>query len=126
MLTLFLGGRDSVESRLGTAEERARDFLPAVDQLFAGASAHYREGSAIRMYWPSAPFALGSYACYLPGQAAWSGTEGEAVGNLYFCGEHTSEDFQGYMEGAAESGERAAAEVLAAVSGSAVLGARSR
>jgi monoamine oxidase len=74
------------------------------------------------MYWPTAPFALGSYACYLPGQAVWSGTESEAVGQLHFCGEHTSENFQGYMEGAAESGERAAAEVLAAVSSNVLLG----
>jgi len=74
------------------------------------------------MYWPTAPFALGSYACYLPGQAGWSGTEGEPVGRLHFCGEHTSEDFQGYMEGAAESGERAAGEVLATVRNAITLG----
>jgi monoamine oxidase len=34
------------------------------------------------------------------------------VGNLHFCGEHTSLDFQGYMEGAAETGARAAGEIL--------------
>ena len=33
-------------------------------------------------------------------------------GNLHFCGEHTSE-FQGFMNGAVESGERVAQEVLA-------------
>ena len=64
------------------------------------------------MHWPSSPLFLGSYACYLPGQAAWSGTEGETEGHLYFCGEHTSEDFQGYMEGAAESGQRVADEII--------------
>jgi hypothetical protein len=32
-------------------------------------------------------------------------------GRLHFCGEHTSGTSQGYMEGAAESGERSAAEV---------------
>jgi monoamine oxidase len=37
------------------------------------------------------------------------------VGNLFFAGEHTSAEFNGYMEGAAESGERAAKEVLAKV-----------
>ena len=30
--------------------------------------------------------------------------EGERVGNLHFCGEHCSLDFQGYMEGACETG----------------------
>jgi monoamine oxidase len=34
---------------------------------------------------------------------------------VHFAGEHTSVDFQGYMEGAVESGERAAAEVLGAL-----------
>jgi len=32
------------------------------------------------------------------------GAEGKKVGNLYFAGEHTSLFFQGYMEGAAETG----------------------
>jgi monoamine oxidase len=31
---------------------------------------------------------------------------------VHFCGEHTSVEVQGFMEGAAESGARAAAEVL--------------
>ncbi|HTU62325.1 MAG TPA: FAD-dependent oxidoreductase, partial [Polyangiales bacterium] len=122
LLTVFLGGDKSVASGRGTGEERAREFLPAVERLWSGAREHYRSGSALRMYWPTAPFALGSYACYLPGQAAWSGTEGEPVGRLHFCGEHTSEDFQGYMEGAAESGERAASEVLATVRSAVTIG----
>jgi monoamine oxidase len=36
-------------------------------------------------------------------------------GRIYFAGEHTSYDFQGFMEGGAQSGVRAAGEVLAAV-----------
>lgn len=122
LLTVFLGGAASVASRQGTVEDRARTFLPAIERMWSGARERYRPWSALRMYWPSAPFALGSYACYLPGQAGWSGTEGEPVGRLHFCGEHTSEEFQGYMEGAAESGERVASEVLAAVSSRVTLG----
>jgi monoamine oxidase len=34
-------------------------------------------------------------------------------GNCHFAGEHTSQDFQGYLNGAVETGERAAAEILA-------------
>ncbi|MEO8181028.1 MAG: FAD-dependent oxidoreductase [Deltaproteobacteria bacterium] len=41
------------------------------------------------------------------------GLEGERAGNLHFCGEHTSVDFQGYMNGGAETGERVAAELTA-------------
>jgi monoamine oxidase len=40
------------------------------------------------------------------------GVEGERVGNLFFAGEHTSLEAQGYMEGGCETGQRAAAEIL--------------
>lgn len=66
-----------------------------------------------RFHWPSFRWTRGSYACYRPGQwTSIAGAESEAVGNLHFAGEHTSYDFQGYMEGGAESGTRAAREVL--------------
>jgi monoamine oxidase len=35
-------------------------------------------------------------------------------GGCHFAGEHTSTDSQGYLNGAVESGERAAAEIVAA------------
>ena len=47
---------------------------------------------------------------------AFSGIEGtiqpSAAGACHFAGEHTSVDFQGYLNGAVESGERAASEIL--------------
>ena len=36
----------------------------------------------------------------------------EIEGGVHFAGEHTSINFQGYMEGAAETGRRAALEVI--------------
>jgi monoamine oxidase len=55
---------------------------------------------------------MGSYTCYRPGQystlADWVATP---VGNIFFAGEHTSVEFNGYMEGAVETGHRAAQEV---------------
>jgi monoamine oxidase len=44
---------------------------------------------------------------------AFAGIEGRREGNAHFCGEHTSIDFQGYLNGAVETGERAAAEIAA-------------
>jgi monoamine oxidase len=38
--------------------------------------------------------------------------EGRRQGNCHFAGEHTSIDFQGYLNGAVETGQRAAAEIL--------------
>jgi monoamine oxidase len=42
----------------------------------------------------------------------FAGIEGRPEGNAFFAGEHTSIDFQGYLNGAVETGERAAAEVV--------------
>jgi monoamine oxidase len=39
--------------------------------------------------------------------------ERERQDNCHFAGEHKSIDFQGYLNGVVESGERAANEVLA-------------
>lgn len=37
------------------------------------------------------------------------------MGNLYFAGEHCSTDFQGFMNGGAETGRRAAQVLLVAL-----------
>jgi monoamine oxidase len=111
-LTTFLGGRAGVDIGDGTPEARMLEQLPRIEQLFPGAASAYRSGGALRMHWPSAPFALGSYSCYLPGQWSFHGIEGARAGNLHFCGEQCSLDFQGFMEGACETGALAAAEVL--------------
>jgi len=114
VLTNFVGGARGLAIGDGTAEERAAEVLPWLDTVFPGSAAAYMADSAIRQHWPTAPFHKGSYACYRPGQAAFAGAEGVAEGGVHFAGEHTSVDFQGYMEGAIESGLRAAEEVLAA------------
>jgi monoamine oxidase len=41
------------------------------------------------------------------------GRRGEREGNCHFAGEHTSLDYQGFMEGAAAEAIRAAREILA-------------
>jgi monoamine oxidase len=79
--------------------------------VYPGASEKW-QGTALRAYWPDNPFVKASYASYLPGQ--WTsirGAEGQRVRNLYFAGEHTSLDWQGYMNGGAESG-RVAGEAI--------------
>ena len=112
VLTVFAGGTIGEEIGMGTAESQMQARLAQLDQIFPGTGAKYIANSAARMHWPTVEHTRGSYTCYLPGQASYSGTEGERVGNLHFCGEHTSEDFQGYMNGGAESGERVASELL--------------
>lgn len=58
------------------------------------------------------PWTLASYACWRVGQViTMMGAEGKKVGNLYFAGQHTSLCFQGYMEGAVETGEAVAKQI---------------
>ena len=68
-----------------------------------------------RALWPSEPNALGSYTCNQPGYfTTMEGWLGEPAGNLAFAGEHTDSfhNFQGFIEGAAQSGIRAAEYLL--------------
>ncbi|MBM4378186.1 MAG: FAD-dependent oxidoreductase [Deltaproteobacteria bacterium] len=113
ILTVFTGGAEGLAVGQGTPEARARAYLPALDAIYPGTQAAYRADSAVRMHWPTFDLAKGSYSCLQPGQGAWLERIGERDGNLLFAGEHTSADFQGYMEGAAESGIRAAEALLA-------------
>jgi monoamine oxidase len=112
ILTTFLGGKSGVQVGAGTPEARLLETLPQIEAIFPGTTATYCPGHALRMHWPSAPFALGSYAAYRPGQTAFEGIEGRRVGNLHFCGEHTSVIFQGLMEGACATGAFTAQAVL--------------
>jgi monoamine oxidase len=67
----------------------------------------------VRWHWPTYPFTKASYACYKPGQwTGMRGAEAAPVGNLLFAGEHCSLDYQGFMNGGAETGRLAAETVL--------------
>jgi len=62
--------------------------------------------------WQRDPFAGGIYSAWKPGQITRYATSiARPHGNIFFAGEHTAMLNRG-MEGAMESGERAAAEVL--------------
>jgi monoamine oxidase len=110
--TIFAGGRVGLGFRDGTPRARVTEVAQRLDTPLAGAAAAFT-GAASRMHWPSNPFVGGSYSCVAPGQ--WTGfvSAWEPAGNIFFAGEHTSEDYSGYMNGGAESGRKAAEAVLA-------------
>jgi len=111
----FTGGEHGLEVGKGTPADHAAGFLEGFDKVYPGTKAAY-SGVAQRFFWPGKEFMRGSYQCYKPGQyTGFSGAEGERVERLYFCGEHTSLEAPGYMEGAVETGERVSREVLALV-----------
>jgi len=65
--------------------------------------------------WVDDPYTHGSYSHWAPGQyTELRGAGGTAERPIHFCGEHTSLEHQGFMNGAVETGERAAVEVLTA------------
>jgi monoamine oxidase len=93
----------------------ARSVLDEFDTLFPGVKKKWNGKASL-----SAPFLDPNlnlaYSYWRVGQyTSFSGYEGVAQGKIHFAGEHTSQDFQGFMEGGAATGETAAAEVLAAL-----------
>jgi monoamine oxidase len=111
-VTDLRGGQAGVALANDRPETQAQKLTADLEQIFPGI-AQVERGKAVRSVWASEPYALGSYACYLPGQwTQMSGVEAERVGNLWFAGEHCSLGSQGYMNGACETAEQVAQGVL--------------
>jgi monoamine oxidase len=112
ILVDYTGGKIGASFGSGTPESRARDFLGQIEPVLPGIS-NYWNGRATIDFWTAYPWTKGSYSYWKVGQyTKFSGVEKERQGNCHFCGEHTSQDFQGYLNGGVETGERAAAEIL--------------
>jgi monoamine oxidase len=109
--TNFLGGRRGAQSGQGSAEERFAEAVQGLERIWPGSQAAWT-GQAKRMHWPSFAWSKGSYTCYKPGQWRFWSYEAAPEGDVFFCGEHCSEDFQGWMEGGAESGAIIAQAIL--------------
>ncbi len=95
----------------------ASTFLRQIEPVFPGISRHWN-GRATLDVPLSDPFLLGSYSYWKVGQyTLFSGYEkarqpDPLTGKCHFAGEHCSQDFQGFMEGGASEGYRAATEIL--------------
>jgi monoamine oxidase len=112
ILVNYTGGTPGVNAGKGTPEQQAATFLKQVEPVLPGATAQWN-GNVFRDYWTGYQWTKGSYSYWKVGQyTRFSGAEKEQSGNCHFAGEHTSQDFQGYLQGAVESGQRAASEIL--------------
>lgn len=112
LITNYTGGRQGLAIGSAIADTHAQILNQQLELVFPGINSVALPGS-LRSYWPGNVYARGSYTCYLPGQ--WTqmyGVEGERVGNLFFAGEHTSLEYQGFMEGGCETGESTALQIL--------------
>jgi monoamine oxidase len=115
ILVDYTGGTIGNSFGSGTPSSRASQFLGQIEPVLPGISSRWN-GKATIDYWAGNPLTKGSYSYWKPGQyTAFAGAEGEAVGTCHFAGEHTSIDNQGYLEGAVETGLRAANEILTAL-----------
>ena len=89
----------------------ASAFLDCFDTNFPGAKKAYN-GKAYYAWSAGDPHIGGAYSYLKTGQyTRFNGIQGRRHENLHFAGEHTSVNFQGYMEGALRSGYRCAAEI---------------
>jgi monoamine oxidase len=97
----------------GTAPARdVRWALEQIDHVFPGTSVAYT-GRAYEDHWARDPWVHGAYSYYRVGQAANYGElAGAADGRFLFAGEHTSIDNIGFLDGAVETGERAARQLF--------------
>jgi len=91
----------------------AMKFLSQLEPVFPGISLQWN-GLATLDVPALDPNLLGSYSHWKVGQyTLFSGSERMRSGNCHFAGEHCSIVFQGFMEGGAQEGARAAGEILA-------------
>ena len=110
ILLNFTGGKVGASFGRGDEASHAKNFLGQIEPALPGLTSAWNQKSAVTC-WLKNPWSRGSYSFWRVGQyAKFAGYEGVPEGNLHFCGEHTSE-FQGFMNGAVESGERVAREI---------------
>src|SRR3954469_23352737 len=93
----------------------AKQFLAQLEVVFPNVTAQWNGKATLSTPFRDPNLNL-AYSYWRCGQyVSFSGYEGAQQGNIHFGGEHTSQDFQGYMEGGATEGARAANEVLTAL-----------
>jgi monoamine oxidase len=114
VLVNYTGGNIGASFGSGTPASRAKQFLGQIEPVLPGITKQWNGNAAID-WWQGYQWTKGSYSYWKVGQyTKFGGAEGEAVGTCHFAGEHTSVDFQGYLNGGVETGQRAAAEIVAA------------
>jgi monoamine oxidase len=111
ILTLLAGGSASEQTRAIVAKSGIGRLADDLDWLGPPRAELLASQQVV---WESDVWARGGYAYFDPGfDPALRPWLARPSDRLFFAGEHTSIRWQGYMNGAVESGRRAAAEVAA-------------
>jgi len=113
VLTVYTGGAPGEAFARLSDDDRIAAAAAEMERLFPG-SRGLLEGAAT-VAWPNETYTRGAYMALAPGEVTrfWE-TLFTPAGRLFFAGEHAAV-FQGYMEGAVESGERVAEQIRASV-----------
>jgi monoamine oxidase len=114
ILTLMAGGQASEDTQKILVQEGVPGLVRGLEWLEPkGAELLHHH----HITWEHDSWAQGGYAYFDPSfDPAWRPWLARPHGRVLFAGEHTSIKWQGYMNGAVESGLRAAAEVWALAS----------
>lgn len=100
---------------LTSVQADAQRVLNQAEPVFPGLKAHFNGKSTQGLPHLDPNFKC-SYSYWRTGQyQSFAGYERVTQGGVFFAGEHTSVDFQGFMEGGASEGQRAANEMIAAL-----------
>jgi len=121
VLTDYTGDALAVSLSPQNPQGDADRFLSNYDAIIPGSKARARRDAKGNYvchleHWPSNPLTQGAYSANQPGYfTTIEGIPQKAVGNVFFAGEMTDSfyNWQGFMEGGAETGVRAAGEILA-------------
>lgn len=110
ILTAYTGGGPGAQLSALSDEARIEAAVAEIERLFPGSSDLIENVATIA--WLNEPYTRASYMALAPGDVVkhWQ-TLFAPAGRLYFAGEHATA-IQGFMEGAVESGQRAAAGIL--------------
>jgi len=112
ILTSYTGGQRALDLTAMSESDRQSFVLRQMGNLFSGLESQYLGGTS--QIWHEEQFARGAFAYFEPGQmTTLLPIAQRPEGRVHFAGEHTSA-WHGWMNGALESGNRAAAEVNAA------------
>jgi monoamine oxidase len=111
ILNFWSSGQRAGTVGAGSDADQAREALAALERLMPGISDAWN-GRVSRTVWDTNAPPRGCYAYYPPGYiTSLLGIEAEPEGPVHFAGEHTSRDWQGFLNGAVETGQRAAREI---------------
>ena len=113
-LTAWTMGRNAERLDAMPVQQAAATVIGEIEAVRPAARGQLK--FAGRQSWGTSPFARGGWAYFQPGQVVRFGAAMDRPhGRVHFCGEHLARANRG-MEGAMESGERAADEVLGTLS----------